>query len=57
MYRIVGNFWGRKLSWIPRFCCSKGCHAPKFRGEFFCKQPQNHEIRESLLPQKFPAIR
>ena len=31
-YRIVGNFRGRKFSWIAHFCHAKG---PKFHGENF----------------------
>ena len=63
-YHIMGNFhklvkkWfsRRKLSWIARLCCAKGCHTPKFRAENFREQPQNHKIRKGFLPQKFPAI-
>ena len=36
---------------------AKGRHAPKFCGENFREQPQNCEIRESLLPRTFPTIR
>ena len=71
MYRIVGNFQGRKLlrisekydfrgeklSRIARFCRTKGHHAPKFCRENFCEYPQNHKICESFLPQKLPTIR
>ena len=34
----------------------KDCHAPKFREENFCKQPQKLKIYESFLPRKFPLF-
>ena len=56
------NWWKiwfsrRKLSQIACFYRAKGCHAPKFYRENFCKYPQNCEIHESFLPRKFPTIR
>ena len=69
-YCIAEKFRGRKLSQIDEkydFCgesfhgllafgVPKKRHAPKFRGENFCEQPQKHEIRKSFLPRKFSAI-
>ena len=44
--KTFANWWKiwfvqRKLSWIVRFCRTKGRHAPKFHGENFLKYPQN----------------
>ena len=50
-YKLEDNFY-RLLT-----CAAEGCHAPKFRKENFCEQPQNLKIRKSFLPQKFPAVR
>ena len=52
----IGEKQGRKLLHIAWFCHAKRHHAPKFCGENFRKQLQNHEIRESFLPRKFPTI-
>ena len=50
------RFSQRKLSQIARFCSTKGRYAPKFRGENLRESPQNREICECFLPQKFSAI-
>ena len=59
--KTFANWWTirfswRKLSWIARFCRTKGCHATKFWVEKFCIYPQNREICESFLPWKFSTI-
>ena len=60
--KTFANWWKihfsrRKRSRIAPFSCANGCHAPKFRRDNFHEQSQNHEIRESFLPRKFPTIR
>ena len=52
--RKVRFLW-RKLSWIACFCCTKDVTPPNF-AENFHEYPQNREIHQSFLPQKFPAI-
>ena len=70
-YRIAGNFRGRKLSRIGRKGAFRGEKLSRnvktghimgvacleVRGENFRGWLKNREIRESFLPQKFPAIR
>ena len=70
VYRIAGNFWGRKLSrilWVESHQRtfsphSFGCGAPTFTVGFSTPwkiSPRNAhflQIRESFLPRKFPAI-
>ena len=67
IYRIEGNFRGRKLSrigekydihgkklsQINHSCHTKGHHTPKFAEKTFTN---SHKTCESFLPQKFPAI-
>ena len=73
MYRIVGNFRGRKLSRIGRKGAFRrenfrgilntkigrivGVACLEFRGENFRGWLKNREIHESFLPRRFPAIR
>ena len=71
LYRIAGNFRGRKLSRVGRkgaFCGENirgmlktdrimGVACLEFRGENFRGWRKNREIHESFLPRKFPAIR
>ena len=47
----------RKLSRNVRTGCITGVTCLEFRGENFRGWLKNHEIRESFLPRKFPAIR
>ncbi len=69
-YRIAGNFRGRKLSRILRFYSHPRKFSPRnfrhatpiMRSVYIPRKfsPQNAPflpIRESFLPQKFPAIR
>ena len=49
--KTFANWWKiwfswRKLSQIARFYRAKGCHAPKFYRENFCKYPQNWNSRK-----------
>ena len=53
-YRIAENFCEEKLLRNAHLFAN-GCHAPKFRRENFCKQPQNLKICETFLPKRFPA--
>ena len=41
---------------IDHSCRAKGYHAPKFGRENFPGYPPNRKIRQSFLPQNFPAI-
>ena len=56
---IVGGTGGATAE-IVRLCGEKlaiqRCHVPKFRGENFCKEPQNCKIPKSFLPRKFPTL-
>ena len=57
IYRIAGNFRGRKLSRNVKTGRIMGVACLEFRGENFRGRRKNCEIRESFLPRKFPAIR
>ena len=61
MHGTTGNCRGRKLSqmenktlWrkVSQIAATKRCHTPKFHGENFHKQTQNHKICETL--ESFP---
>ena len=67
-YRIVGNFWGRKLSRILRFCGYSFSPQNLGRGVLWHSKASNPRkfsprksyfspIPESFLPRKFPVIR
>ena len=68
-YRIVGNFRGRKLSKISRFCGYTRMFSPQNLGrgilwhskseqsaKVFSQKSYSLQICESFLPQKFPTI-
>ena len=69
-YCIVGNFWGRKLSWISQFCgysrnfsprnlgtwCSLVRHKQAIRKKFSPRKSYFSPIRASFLPPKFSTM-
>ena len=57
IYRIAGNFRGRKLLRNVKTGHIMGVACLEFRGENFHGWLKNRESRESFLPRKFPAIR
>ena len=49
MYRLAGNFRGRKLSWISRFCSYLRKFSLRNFGACCPLERQKHAIRESFL--------
>ena len=53
-YHIVGNFRGRKLSRIARFCCAKGRHTPNFTEKTFAYSHKTAKFAKVFSLESFP---
>ena len=56
MYRIAGNFRGRKFSWISRLRAIRESFLREIWGRAAPTYDWFQAIRESFLPRKFTAI-
>ena len=54
MYRIVGNFRGRKLLQIARFCRAEGRHTPNFTEKTFAYSHKTVKFANVFSLESFP---
>ena len=54
IYRTAGNFRGRKLSRIARFCRTKGCHDPNFTKKTFVYSHKTAKFAKVFSFESFP---